>query len=342
MPINNIKSILQIIHDTERVNREESKNQDGYSRDKAIIKQVFEKTSDDNIFDISTRLHLIDGMYSTQMNKRYYAIDDIAEMLLNLQNQEKKRRKDCLAGAFRAFAQQPTENMDRFIIGGKNIWGAGFGIDKETGSDDNQDVAVSLISKYAYFLTDCKFPIFDSIAREVFPLLWGYAQLGRVPQLVSPRNGKLDGKETIKLFILAINELLTNIYGECENYLDHYDPLDRLMWTTGKMLRGNFSLVLSKKEYKDWAQKVRNAFQQSACGDCGHKADERQQCRNRNTSVSTITCANIRAKILRQSVRKINRDTFKGVLEKQLENRKTLLLSLYDLAVALAEIRDCN
>ena len=56
------------------------------------------------------------------------------------------------------------------------------------------------------------------------------------------------GKETIVSFLKAVNMLMKELGADAD-----YDTLDRLMWYTGKMLRGNFSLVFSKEEYIEWA-----------------------------------------------------------------------------------------
>ena len=222
---------------------------DGYSEDKKAIKVVFKKTSNKISREvILARIALIDGMYSTQMNKRYYALGDIADALHVLEE------KKCLKDIFTEFTKDL--NISIFEIddmcsksnpNNNNLWGRCYGIGKLA---DEKGVAVSLISKYAYFETDCNFPIYDSIACEVFPLIWNKVTNETFPTLRVPKSQKLDGKETIQAFVKAINKIKDYIGYEIN---DFYDMFDRLMWYVGKIRRGNMSLILSKADYQEWA-----------------------------------------------------------------------------------------
>lgn len=222
---------------------------DGYSVDKKAIRRVFDLTDGSRTEDVMARLALIDGMYSTQMNRRYYPLEDLAGILVALE------KKAPLKDAFIGF----TKDLDtsRFDVGKENLWSKGYGIGKDGKS---KGAAVSLISKYAYFETGYKFPIYDSIACEVLPLLWPIV-MGNddVPELtIKNSKQQMMGNETIVSFITAINMLKEKLGADAD-----YDTLDRLMWYTGKMLRGNFSLVFSKEEYIEWtnvAKKVGITF----------------------------------------------------------------------------------
>ncbi|MBR4176885.1 MAG: hypothetical protein IKQ53_05740 [Bacteroidales bacterium] len=213
---------------------------DGYSIDKKVIRRVFNLTDGSRTDDVMARLALIDGMYSTQMNRRYYPLEDLAGMLVALE------KNAPLKNTFMTF----TKDLDptQFNINGKgNLWSNGYGV----GKDGNpKGAAVSLISKYAYFETGYKFPIYDSIACEVLPILWSIV-MGNddVPKLtINNSKQQMMGKETIVSFLKAVNMLAEELGADAD-----YDTLDRLMWYTGKMLRGNFSLVFSKEEYVEWA-----------------------------------------------------------------------------------------
>ena len=65
----------------------------GFSLDKDAILKVFRKTEEETYMDILARLTLIDSMYSTQMSRRYYALDELASALVTLSNG--KRGKLC-------------------------------------------------------------------------------------------------------------------------------------------------------------------------------------------------------------------------------------------------------
>ena len=54
----------------------------GYSLGKATILKVFNATNSYSTEDILARLTLIDSMYSTQMSRRYYGLEELAKVLL--------------------------------------------------------------------------------------------------------------------------------------------------------------------------------------------------------------------------------------------------------------------
>lgn len=211
-----------------------------FSEDKSAILKVFSITKDNVKADVLTRLTLIDSMYSTQMSRRYYALDELADALIDID------RTQNLRTLFISFTKDPQKYADYFNYeNGKNLFSECYGIGKDGKS---KGVAVSLISKYAYFLTEFKFPIYDSIACEMYPLVWrrcGFAI--PVPKLIiKDVNGRVLGKQTMVTYIQAINTLIKQF--ECKNL--NYDLLDRYLWFVGKIRRGNLSLILSREEYE--------------------------------------------------------------------------------------------
>ena len=137
----------------------------GYSLSKATILKVFDATKTYTTEDILARLTLIDSMYSTQMSRRYYGLEELAKVLAEI-NQNKPLEK-----AFIDFLKD--KSYDPFVIKGKktNLFSEKYGIGKN-GEDKGQ--AVSLISKYAYFETEFRFPIYDSIGRAMYPHICNY------------------------------------------------------------------------------------------------------------------------------------------------------------------------
>ena len=92
----------------------------------------------------------------------------------------------------------------------------------------------------AYFETDGNFPIYDSIAKEMYPKIWTYCGFPK-SKLIS----KLEMTASIDSYIVAINRLKDSFHDDSLTY----DDIDRLLWTTGKIIRGNMSLILSMDEY---------------------------------------------------------------------------------------------
>ena len=189
-------------------------------------------------------------MYSTQMSRRYYALDELADFLAKLS--EGKQGK--LRQMFLDFAKDPEKNLSLFDFTfkekkeeiKKNLFSESYGIGK-----DGQDkgVAISLISKYAYFDTKFQFPIYDSIACEMYPLVWTHCGFAKknMPRLIHQnKGGRVIGCKTLVEYTKAINLLIRKLDSKD---LD-YDLLDRFLWFVGKIRRGNLSLVLSREEYE--------------------------------------------------------------------------------------------
>ena len=253
--ISRIKEIKEIL---ERINNEEKEDvyENGFSQDKNAIDIIFEKTSSNDKSGILARLTIIDALYSTQMNRRYYGLDELAESLVLLSQQQKKP----LADLFINFAKNQDTSSFNFtkIEGGRsiptNLFDEKYGIGKDGGE---KGIAISLISKYAYFETKKQFPIYDSIACEIYPLLWAYCGFPKKerPKLIVRIKGSqvINASETMRSYVNAINILIDKLGGGIS-----YDHLDRLLWFTGKIRRGNLSLVLSREQFDkclDYSQK---------------------------------------------------------------------------------------
>lgn len=221
------------------------RGESGFSADKDAILKVFEGTKGYTKDGILVRLTLIDSMYSTQMGRRYYALDELAEVLTTLAQGEEDRLKNL----FIEFAKNPDKNLKFFTYNSdpktkKDLFSECYGIGKD-GKD--KGVAISLISKYAYFETGFQFPIYDSIACEMYPLVWHYCGFGKTkPELLVKNGTNVDGAKTMVAYVKAINLLIDKL--DCKGL--NYDLLDRFLWFVGKIRRGNLSLVLTRDEYQ--------------------------------------------------------------------------------------------
>ena len=222
----------------------------GFSSDKTAIENIFKMTNKRTLGDILLRLTVIDSMYSTQMNRRYYALQELAEKLYCL------HQTNPLPTLFRMFIEKKGDiHLFDGQIGSEkfNLFAEKYGIGKD-GAD--KGVAVSLISKYAYFETNYGFPIYDSIVCEMYPRIWKYCGWeGKTPVLtVKDNNQQMVGDATIVKFVDAVNELIKRLGGNFS-----YDHLDRLLWFVGKIYRGNLSLALERTDYEwcvdNWFEK---------------------------------------------------------------------------------------
>ena len=216
----------------------EKKNESGYSLGKSTILKVFKATDGYSHEDILARLTLIDSMYSTQMSRRYYGLEELAVALADVHNGKN------LEEAFLDFLKD--KNLKPFELRNSkkvktNLFIEKYGIGK---NGEDKGSAVSLISKYAYFETKFKFPIYDSIVREMYPRVWNYCGFPKSEMLEFKYNDMTSFVEMINLMISKFNSTYVN-----------YDSLDRVLWYVGKIYRGNLSLVLSRKEYDAFAEK---------------------------------------------------------------------------------------
>lgn len=224
------EDIQKKIKDILKEKKDVKGNSSGFALNRSTIEKVFRTLQVSSAQDIQARLTLIDSMYSTQMNRRYYALEELAQALWTL-----NQKNGDLAGLFKTFAKDRDISAFNDTDGKNNLWSAQYGIGKD---GKEKGVAVSLISKYAYFATGYKFPIYDSIACEMIPLIWPDPESY---ESVCP--WKVHEKPSIREFLDAVNSL-------CKYYQTDYDHLDRLMWFVGKILRKNFSLVLTRSEYE--------------------------------------------------------------------------------------------
>ena len=216
----------------------EKKNESGYSLGKSTILKVFKATDGYSHEDILARLTLIDSMYSTQMSRRYYGLEELAVALADVHN--RKNLEEAFLDFLKDKDLKPFELRNSKKVK-TNLFIEKYGIGK---NGEDKGSAVSLISKYAYFETKFKFPIYDSIVREMYPRVWNYCGFPKSEMLEFKYNDMTSFVEMINLMISKFNSTYVN-----------YDSLDRVLWYVGKIYRGNLSLVLSREEYDAFAEK---------------------------------------------------------------------------------------
>lgn len=234
----NLQNILRLIKQNDTI---AGNPKDGYTSGKQAILELFKRTKDKNRSHLRARLGLIDASYSTQMNRRYFGLDDLTDAILSLNEDGRLKER------FKKFALSDAPDPNCFALGKKEtLWSKTYGIGKE---GEDKGAAIALISKFAYFWTGFRFPIYDSIACDVIPKIVKVL-LGKPPKLqVKIENRRIDGDKTIVAYVKAINQL-RRLLGKGADF----DTLDRLLWYTGKMMRGNFSLILSKADYVKWSK----------------------------------------------------------------------------------------
>lgn len=198
-----------------------------YFKDKQIIKKIFTSNGEDHQETIRLRLTIIDSYYSTNMSRRYYGIENISKLIFYYYKDDQSLIEELLL-----FINEP---YNKAIL---DIFNKPYGISK---GGEQKGKAISLISKYAYFLTNFQFPIYDSIVFETYSKI-----INRFPELSV--NKKLSTE--ISDFVRMMNELNKS------SGINDFDRLDNLLWLIGKIVRGNFSLILDEDTYKKFVKPI--------------------------------------------------------------------------------------
>lgn len=205
-----------------------------YAIDKSIISHYFKTyiTGLDYKAQIQARLTIIDSYYSTNMSKRYFGIEDLSQKLLEMAAsselqvsssiEQMNKLDEKLKERFINYAKNPDNEVELT----ESLFNLKYGMNKSGSSGK----AISLISKYAYFLTNYRFPIYDNLVKNVYGLIVKHIGLKE----------KLP-KDDFKEYVVSINKL------KQETGIKEYDTLDNFLWLTGKVRKGNFSLILSRE-----------------------------------------------------------------------------------------------
>jgi len=252
--VDKIKYLFEILKTQDTVHS-------SFAVDKQTIEKVFSTTDQSTKEGVLARLTLIDSLYSTQMGKRYYGLDELAEVISSFSNLKSAVKEFLLSydsSVFSVDVKVGGSILTRLIKGKRvvSLFDEKYGIDKD---GDDSGIAISLITKYLYFLTNGGFPIYDSIAVSILPKLWLYCGFDpkEMPSLKTSLKPGDDnyGNDIIIRFVKAINAFLNKIGKAGDPKM--YDYLDRILWFTGKICRGNLSLIIDREQYENLAKLTR-------------------------------------------------------------------------------------
>jgi hypothetical protein len=209
-----------------------------YKFDKAVLASLFSsQLLPGHEQMIALRLTAIDGYYSTNMSKRHYWIEDIVAAFAKAGADDSS-----LKAFFLDYIESPVTGSP-----GSSLLNSTYGITKG-GAPSNR--AHSLLSKYAYFLTNGCFPIYDTLVRE------SYNRLSkRFPDTFAP----CPNLDDVDVFFQRFSVLRAD-FGD-------FDLLDNLLWLLGKVSSGSLSLVLSKERYVLVRQSVKGELSGVALAD---------------------------------------------------------------------------
>ena len=220
--IETIRNILPIIIPTLEKESDNNNIDDfSYTQQRAMINQIFDMTSgaNYNVPSIMLRLTVIDSLYSTNAQYSYFSIEEMAKNIHAIGGEE---------DAVQYFYTLVNRQDGKLGEDKKNLFSNTYGIRKNCEDGSKQ---ISLMSKYAYYVLiknpeehPLGFPIYDSLAIEMYPLVCKRMEL-------KPKS-KLYISDSIEKYIEALDEVRNTIFcGERDlNGFQQYDLLDAYLW----------------------------------------------------------------------------------------------------------------
>lgn len=226
-----------------------------YSIDVEIISDMFKPTHYTNGGELTRvlvmqRLALIDLFYSTNLVQfTDFGISQLAQAIFDLSQGNGGHFDSVLAAKAQDFVKNPSTTHDIF----KDLFVKKYGFQFRQDPDNkgtyklDQTYAVSIISKYLYFLLEAQgcpegFPIYDSIVKELLP------KIGRKLGQKITKNSIQD----IVPYVTAIKTVADAIGVQPRNGLSKFAVFDFFLWRIGKVGRANFSLLLTEAEVKQF------------------------------------------------------------------------------------------
>ena len=213
-----------------------------YNDQRTLIKSFF-SGKEYGLGIVTTRLVVIDSLYSTNAAYSYFSFEEMAEKICALGSEEQAREY---------FYKVALTGKD-----GNKLFCESYGIQKNLSEGSKQ---MSLLSKYAYYSLighnekyPLGFPIYDSLAKDAYPTVC--KMLGIVPK------HKLSSLETpeICVYIECLQQLRQELFGnstEPFHGFQQYDILDAYLWRMGKFESGNLSLLLGRDDYVKFVQNM--------------------------------------------------------------------------------------
>ena len=185
------------------LNSESKEQKLSFQKSKNAIKQLFVSSEIPYKQLVLLRLGIIDNFYSTNINKSNDAIFILSDDIVNIGDDKVLKEK------FMHFYND-EKCIDKDILQLFDT-SRGWVFNKNAQKIKTGNKSVSLISKYAYFLTDFNFPIYDSMMRKMLE------KFGK-----KVRNGD------IVQYFRAVKDL-------CDCNKISVDELDACGWLIGKM-----------------------------------------------------------------------------------------------------------
>lgn len=226
---------------------DDSSSSFSYNQQRVMINRIYRTTGGEsyNKASVMLRLVVIDSLYSTNAQYSYFSIEEMAEKIIDLGSESDA------SNYFYGLVRDGKGDIG-------NLFSQNYGIRKNLCLGSRQ---MSLMSKYAYYalLQDTTsyplgFPIYDSLAVEMYPKVCDYMCIEKHP-LRKQSNNESEESLTIKEYITALNALRKEIFDGNELFngkYQQYDILDAYLWRMGKLDGGNYSLLFDRDDYSQF------------------------------------------------------------------------------------------
>ncbi len=201
-----------------------------YYKNREIISKLFEGKKEASLEIVKLRLAVIDSFYSTNMGKRLYGLEDLANKINDLGSDQELKEK--LKQYINNHNPEKRKELNS-LFSCKEI-----GIHKK---GDNSGNAKSLISKYFYFVSGRQFPIDDSLVRENINII--------VNKFTD--NKKILSNKHKGNVIESLIDLRKELFADNNDNII-FSKIDNLMWLYGKIKKGSLSLILRKDKYQQF------------------------------------------------------------------------------------------
>ncbi len=220
-----------VMHDSAELAHEILNDNTPYLRQKQSIKIFFDNNIQFNNYQncLEVRLSLIDAFYSTNMAKRLYAIQDLTQRILNITEDE-----EILRNKFIQYISGEEHSI-------QNLFDSEYGINRI--GEESERKAVSLISKFAFFITNYQFPIYDSLVRENILEIIEKDAIDNQTLFANNNNHRITSRQLRTDYFGTLRFINVNLN------INDYDKLDNLCWLYGKIVNASYSLILERHRY---------------------------------------------------------------------------------------------
>ncbi len=182
---------------------------------------------------ILVRLILIDANYSTQMGRRLFGLQDLADEIFDTCKDASIKDISDFDKKFDALLKDYIENITAEKHQIKQLFDKKYGLRK---NGEEVGLARSLISKYCYYASNYNFPIEDSLVRNNINSVLNYF-------------AKLEGKKGKILNFKKSKDLVKDLIILCKTYGYEFNNLDHLVWAYGKLAKGSLSIFVSREKF---------------------------------------------------------------------------------------------